>query len=265
MSVTVFRRPARRREPEMPSGELSLQEPPVLPEALGGNLSMVLTVVPMAVASGAMMVIFIVPMRAGGGIGSLMPVAMGLMMLAMVFMSFAQYVRSASERRSRMRGERRDYLRYLGQIRKQVRTAADAQRATLSWRHPDPAVLWSVTMGGRLWERRLAHADFAEVRISRCSQRLALTITRPQTKPIEDLEPLTARACAASSPRTAPSAICRPQCSCAASATCSSAATRTPRAASRGHCWLSWSPSTRRTTCGSPYVRRTSLPRIGIG
>jgi len=194
VSVAVFRRPARRREPEMPSGELSLQEPPVLPEALGGNLSMVLTVVPMAVASGAMMVIFIVPMRAGGGIGSLMPVAMGLMMLAMVFMSFAQYVRSASERRSRMRGERRDYLRYLGQIRKQVRTAADAQRATLSWRHPDPAVLWSVTMGGRLWERRLAHADFAEVRISRCPQRLALTITPPQTKPVEDLEPLTARA-----------------------------------------------------------------------
>jgi S-DNA-T family DNA segregation ATPase FtsK/SpoIIIE len=209
VSVTVFRRPARRKPPEMPSGELSLQEPPVLPEQIGGgNLSMLLMVVPMAIASAAMLVIFIVPgrqlfsggggvagaMSGGGGTGLLMPMAMGVMMFAMMFMGMSQMSRGGGERRGRTRGERRDYLRYLGQMRKQVRTAAADQRAALAWRHPDPDSLWSVALSGRLWERRLAHPDFAEIRIGRCPQRLALTIKPMQTKPVEDLEPLSARA-----------------------------------------------------------------------
>ncbi|MGV9575008.1 hypothetical protein ACWDRX_39515, partial [Streptomyces nigra] len=34
MSVVLFRRPARRRGPEMPDGQLTLQEPPVLAETV---------------------------------------------------------------------------------------------------------------------------------------------------------------------------------------------------------------------------------------
>jgi DNA segregation ATPase FtsK/SpoIIIE, S-DNA-T family len=201
MSVTVFRRPPRRRAPEMPDGELSLQEPPSLSETLGGgSMSMVLTVLPMVVSAGAMLLMVVVPARTGGGFGGggagnmIMPAAMGLMMFSMMFMGFAQFTRGGGERRSRLRGERRDYLRYLGQMRKQVRDAAADQRAALVWRHPEPAALWSFALSGRLWERRLAHPDFAEVRIGRCPQRLALAITPLQTKPIEDLEPLSARA-----------------------------------------------------------------------
>ena len=198
MSVTVFRRPPRRRAPEMPGGELSLQEPPALSETLGGgSMSMVLRVLPMAVMAGAMLLMIVVPLRSGGGggaAGMVGPLAMSLMMGSMMFMGLGQFGRGGGERRSRMRGERRDYLRYLGQMRRQVRAAAAGQRAALRWRHPEPAALWSVALSGRLWERRLAHPDFAEVRIGRCPQRLALTITPLQTKPIEDLEPLSARA-----------------------------------------------------------------------
>jgi S-DNA-T family DNA segregation ATPase FtsK/SpoIIIE len=200
MSVTVFRRPPRRRAPEMPDGELSLQEPPVLSEMLGaGSMSKIFTVMPMAVSAGAMLLMVVVPMRtggsSGGGSGSfLMPGAMSLMMFSMMFMGVAQVARGGGERRSRVRGERRDYLRYLGQMRKQVREAAVNQRAALMWRHPEPAALWSFALSGRLWERRISHPDFAEVRIGRCPQRLALTITPLQTKPVEDLEPLSARA-----------------------------------------------------------------------
>jgi len=189
MSVTVFRRPPRRKPPDMPSGELALQEPPALSETIGGgSMSMLFTVVPMAVGAGAMAAMLAVPLRTGGlgagGFGAMVsPMMMSLMMFSMMFMGFGQFVRGGGERRSRLRGERRDYLRYLGQMRKQVREAAAKQRTALAWRHPEPAALWSVALSGRLWERRLTHPDFAEVRIGRCPQRLALTITPLLTMP----------------------------------------------------------------------------------
>ncbi len=188
MSVTLFRRPARQRPPEMPGGDLALQEPPVVPETLGGGLGGVLMYVPMAIGSGAMMMMFM------GNRGGLAMVAVALMSVGMLAMGAGQMGRQSGERKRRMRGERRDYLRYLAQTRRHVRAVAAEQRAALTWRHPDPAGLWSVATSGRLWERRASHADFAEIRVGLCPQRLALTITPLQTKPVEDLEPLCARA-----------------------------------------------------------------------
>ncbi len=189
MSATVFHRPPRMRPPEMPSGELSLQEPPVLSEQLGsGSMSML----PMMIGGGAMALMVGAPLLAGSGgsfVVMLAPLGMGVMMMSMMFSS-----RGGNDRRGKIRGERRDYLRYLGQMRKQVRSAAADQRSALAWRHPDPQSLWSVAMSGRLWERRAAHPDFAEVRIALGPQRLALTLKPIKTKPIEDLEPLSARA-----------------------------------------------------------------------
>jgi len=188
MSVTVYRRPARQRPPEVPGGELSLQEPPALPEVVSGGLGGVLLYLPMAIGSGAMMFMF---MGNRGGLGL---IAVAVMSVGMMAMGMGQLGNGAGERRRRMRGERRDYLRYLGQIRRQVRAVVAEQRTALAWRHPDPAGLWSIAMTGRLWERRTAHGDFAEVRIGRSAQPLAMTVTPLQTKPVEDLEPLTARA-----------------------------------------------------------------------
>src|SRR5882724_196461 len=95
MSVTVFRRPPRRRAPEMPGGELSLQEPPALSETLGGgSMSMIFRVLPMAVMAGAMLLMMVVPLRTGGGgggaAGMVGPLAMSLMMGSMMFMGFGQ-------------------------------------------------------------------------------------------------------------------------------------------------------------------------------
>src|SRR5439155_18975922 len=78
--------------------------------------------------------------------------------------------------------------------RRQVRSVVAEQRAALAWRHPDPDGLWSVAMSTRLWERRVGDADFAEIRLGTSAQRLAMTIKPMQTKPVEDLEPLCARA-----------------------------------------------------------------------
>ena len=54
--------------------------------------------------------------------------------------------------------------------------------------------LWSVAMSARLWERRPAHPDFADIRIGTGPQLFAVKINPMQTKPVEDLEPLCARA-----------------------------------------------------------------------
>ncbi|CAM04710.1 S-DNA-T family DNA segregation ATPase FtsK/SpoIIIE [Saccharopolyspora erythraea NRRL 2338] len=173
----------------MPSGEISLQEPPTLSEQAGGGIGGLLMYLPMAIGSGAMMLMFM-----GNRGGGMALVAVALMSVGMLAMGFGQMGRSAGERKRRMHGERRDYLRYLGQVRKEVRDAASEQRTAQVWRHPDPAGLWSVAMSGRLWERRVSHADFAEIRVGLIPQKLAMTITPPQSKPVEDLEPLSARA-----------------------------------------------------------------------
>ncbi|WP_026422041.1 type VII secretion protein EccC [Actinokineospora inagensis] len=189
MSTTLFRRQAREKPPEMPGGELSLQEPPVLPETIGGGMGGMLMYLPMTVGGGAAMLFFMGPQNPQMAL--MMAGMMGLMGVMMVF---NQLGRGGADRRQRLRGERRDYLRYLSGTRKQVRAVADQQRTALGWRHPEPAALWSVAMTGRLWERRAAHADFAEVRIGVGQQRLAMAMTPMQTKPVADLEPLSARA-----------------------------------------------------------------------
>ncbi|WP_145882072.1 type VII secretion protein EccCa [Streptomyces sp. BK340] len=172
----------------MPSGDIQLQEPPSLPEVQSGASNMI-TYAPMALSSLGMVLIF---MRPGGG--ALMYVAIGMMAMSAVGMLVAQLFRSSSDRKSQLRSERRDYLRYLSQMRRQVRTTIDRQRAALAWRHPDPTALWSLVRTSRLWERRSSHPDFGDVRIAVGRQRLATKLAPLSTKPVEDLEPLCAHA-----------------------------------------------------------------------
>jgi S-DNA-T family DNA segregation ATPase FtsK/SpoIIIE len=170
---------------------LSLQEPPVLPEEPTGNLSLLLTFLPMALGSSMMVLIFV---RPGETSGSTIWLAGGLMVMTTLSMLFGQMSRSSGARKRRTRGERRDYLRYLTQTRRKVRQQTAQQRQSLAWTHPEPQGLWSVAMSSRLWERRPAHRDFGEIRVGTGTQMFAVQITPLQTKPVEDLEPLSARA-----------------------------------------------------------------------
>ncbi|MEU3459434.1 type VII secretion protein EccCa [Streptomyces sp. NPDC006733] len=192
MSVTLFRRPARRRGPELPSGELSLQEPPTLPEVVPDS-SAVWTYLPMALMSVSMMLMFMRPgmSRSSGGF---MYIALGVMVVASAGMMLGQVMRRNGERKQRMKGERRDYLRYLRQTRRKVRASIVEQQRALAWRHPEPAALSSLVRTTRLWERRVSDEDFGEVRMGVGDQRLAMKLTPLSTKPVEDLEPLSAHA-----------------------------------------------------------------------
>ncbi|MET7394115.1 type VII secretion protein EccCa [Dactylosporangium sp. NPDC005572] len=172
----------------MPTGEINLQEPPELPEVRPGGMRGAMTVLPMALMSAVMMLIFIGPSR-----GPLMWVMVGLMVVAMGGMAIGQMAASGGERKRRIGGDRRDYLRYLAQHRRRVRRAVVQQREATAWRHPDPAALWTVAMTSRRWERRASHPDFMEIRVGTGRQRLMTRIAPMQTKPIEDLEPLSAK------------------------------------------------------------------------
>ncbi|MFJ7078529.1 type VII secretion protein EccCa [Streptomyces sp. NPDC098781] len=190
MSVVLFRRPARRRGPDLPEGELSLQEPPTLPEVVPDS-SAVWNYLPMALMSVSMMLMFL---RPGHGSGGFMYLAIGLMVIASAAMILGQFMRKNSERKHRLKGERRDYLRYLTQMRRKVRAAVAEQQKASAWHHPEPAALWSLVGTTRLWERRAQDPDFGEVRLAVGEQKLGLRLAPLSTQPVEDLEPLSAHA-----------------------------------------------------------------------
>ncbi|TGB05609.1 type VII secretion protein EccCa, partial [Streptomyces palmae] len=189
MSTVLFRRPARRRGPDMPDGELSLQEPPTLPEA-EPNTAAMWTYLPMGLTSLSMLMMFIRP----GQANAFSYVAIGMMLLSSVAMVLVQVVRGSSERKRKLKGERRDYLRYLAQMRRKIRVTVGAQQKALAWRHPEPTALWALAGTSRQWERRPSDEDFAEVRVAVGDQKLALRLAPLATKPVEDLEPLSAHA-----------------------------------------------------------------------
>lgn len=86
--------------------------------------------------------------------------------------------------------ERAEYLRYLSSKAEEIRAAADAQKASAEWSHPDPVVLEAVLNGPRMWERGVGDADYLQIRIGRDEVKLAGKI---KVKPVDselDLEPV---------------------------------------------------------------------------
>lgn len=148
-----------------------------------------MTYVPMLAGGGAMAFMLVVP-----GSNPMMFLSSGMMSLSMMGMMLGQITRGTGDRKQRLNGARRDYFRYLGQVRQKVRRASAQQREALEWNSPDPASLWSLVMSARLWERRPSDSDFGNIRIGSGPQRLAIQLIPPETKPVEDLEPMTAGA-----------------------------------------------------------------------
>ncbi|MDR7277299.1 type VII secretion protein EccCa [Catenuloplanes atrovinosus] len=189
MGTVVFTRKPRRTGPTPPADEITLQEPPVVPEPAERGISAVLMYAPMGIASLAMVLMFLRP-----NAGALAYVGVSLMVISSVGMAIVPLIRAAGQHKHRLNGERRDYLRYLGQTRRRVRAALAEERRAARWQHPDPGSLWSMALSQRLWERRPAHDDFGEIRVGLGTRRSTLRLLPPQSKPVEELEPLAAHA-----------------------------------------------------------------------
>ncbi len=171
----------------MPGGELALEPPPepvrVVP---AGVLVRLLPVVMIAAAIG-----FVLVLGVRDPTGYLFA---GMIVLSTLGLLASGGGRGGASRKAEADEGRRDYLRYLQQIRRRVRSVAAEQRAAVEWAHPDPAAWPDVLAAGRMWERRPDDPDFGQLRLGRAAQRLATRLIAPQTGPVDGLEPVTALA-----------------------------------------------------------------------
>src|SRR5450756_338184 len=218
-TLTVRRTPDDRRPQPMPQGEIRLQSPPELPEQAADGFAQVLMYLPMGA-----MAIGMIAVVAGGHASAILYVGSGAMAVGMVGMMAGQVMRGRGDRKLKLNGLRRDYLRHLSQVRQKARRAAAAQREVLDYYGPDPASLPSRVLAGRLWQRTAADADFLNVRCATGPQALAIRLIPPDTKPLEDLDPR----CAGASEASQACQNCRSLCGCARSPASAPRATPTP-------------------------------------
>ena len=113
------------------------------------------------------------------------------MMGIALFSSMQSQGGNAEMSTAEVNSERAEYLRYLSDKAEDIRAAADAQKASAEWSHPDPEVLEAVLDGPRMWERGASDPDYLHIRFGRDEVALASKI---KVKPVDselDLEPVT--------------------------------------------------------------------------
>ncbi|MGV9674759.1 type VII secretion protein EccCa [Nocardia sp. NPDC003482] len=189
MSTVRFQRRQRREVPRSPGGEVTLQPPPEIPRAVPGSLFGKLMPVVMVVGMVGMMALMF---TRGGGIAS-NPMSMMFPMM-MIFSMVGMFAGQGGkgQKAAEANEDRKDYLRYLDQVRKDVDETAAQQRAAVEWSHPEPGLIWMLAGTSRMWERRPGDKDFCHARIGLGGQRLATRLVAPETGPVEELEPIAA-------------------------------------------------------------------------
>ncbi|RKN17934.1 type VII secretion protein EccCa [Micromonospora musae] len=188
-SLVVVKRPPRRPAPMLPTGEVLLDPPPEVPPAGGRGWTRMLMILPMAAGAAAMGLMM--GMQRGGVMTYVVGGMYGVSILGMIAV---MVVNQSGPGKKEMIESRRQYMRRLAQLRAQVRATIRQQREALHYRHPDPDALWSTVTSGRLWERRRGDADFGVVRIALGPQEVATPLVPPQSRPVDELEPLCALA-----------------------------------------------------------------------
>ncbi|MEV6442134.1 type VII secretion protein EccCa [Amycolatopsis sp. NPDC051716] len=186
MSTLQFKKSPRLAAPRPPGGEVHLEPPPEVPRVIPGNIVMKALPVVMIVASLGMMVF----MFQASNRNPMMMAMGGMMVVGTLGMMAGGGGKGGGAKRAEMDEDRKDYLRYLGQMRDRAREAMVDQRAALEWVHPDPQSLWSLAASRRMWERRQNDQDFLHLRVGRSSHRLATRLVPPQTGPVDELEPI---------------------------------------------------------------------------
>ncbi|MPY98410.1 MAG: type VII secretion protein EccCa [Actinophytocola sp.] len=191
MSTVQFKRAPRMQAPRTPGGEVHLEPPPEIPRNIPGSIVQKLLPIVMIVAMLGMVAFMFTAMKSGGGgFSNPMFLMMPLMMMVSMVGMLAGGGRGGGQKKAEMNEDRKDYLRYLGQMRERAREAMVEQHAALEWVHPDPRTLLSIATSRRMWERRANDKDFLHLRVGKSSHRLATRLVPPQTGPIEELEPI---------------------------------------------------------------------------
>ncbi|RDI64502.1 type VII secretion protein EccCa [Nocardia pseudobrasiliensis] len=182
------RRP-RIAPPRAPGGEVTLSPPPEITRPLPAPLLAKIMPIVMVVAVVGMLAMFVMMGRSLLANPFMMMFPM-MMLMSMVGMMMGFNRGGGPKSAGELNEERKDYFRYLDQVRRDVRRTGQKQLEALSWSHPEPADLQSVVGTRRMWERRPNDPDFGHVRVGVGSHRLATKLARPETGPLEDLEPV---------------------------------------------------------------------------
>ncbi|MEU2253346.1 type VII secretion protein EccCa [Nocardia xishanensis] len=189
MGTQGFIRLARIAPPRPPGGEVILNAPPEITAPVPAPLWQRLLPVVMVVAMVGMIALM-VTMGGRSMLTNPMTMMFPMMMLMSMVGMFAGRSGGGGKKAAELNEERKDYFRYLDQLRRDVRTTGLAQREALFWSHPHPIDLHALIGTRRMWERRAGDPDFGHVRIGVGSHRLATKLARPETVPLEDLEPV---------------------------------------------------------------------------
>ena len=143
-----------------------------------GNVLM--TVVPMMGSVGVM-----VFMAISQGQNTRMLLMAGAMLFAMLAMVGFNIYRQIGGHRQKVDTLRREYIAYLGETRKSVRTVTRKQRDYVGWHLPSPDSLVLIAQeGSRLWERDIDDKMATHVRLGASSQDLAMELVEPELAPL---------------------------------------------------------------------------------
>ena len=189
-SATVeFTPPARLPPPSFETADIVVTAPPEVTRATRTHVVARSVPIVMAIATvGVMALVF------SSRSGMARNPALMTFPLMMLLSTVATVVSGADRLRGEINADRAEYLAYLCDLRAKVVKTAAAQRLSLVWCHPGPDTLWTLVGGCRMWERRVADADFCQVRIGVGAQRLATRLVPPQIAPVRRLDPVTVTA-----------------------------------------------------------------------
>lgn len=185
MTTRTVRRAPRTPPPQLPGGELALEPPPDPAKPVPSGLMQKLMPVGMIIMPIGMIFMMGWDKPQSWMFG-------GMFLASTLAMMAGGMGRGGGQQRAETDENRRDYLRYLAQVRKRIRKSAATQRDALDWTHPEPSALLGVLSTDRLWERRVTDDDFGQIRVGRGRQRMATRLVAPQTGPLDELEPVCA-------------------------------------------------------------------------
>ena len=117
MSTLQFKKSPRLAAPRPPGGEVHLEPPPEVPRVIPGNIVMKALPVVMIVASLGMMVF----MFQASNRNPMMMAMGGMMVVGTLGMMAGGGDKGGGAKRAEMDEDRKDYLRYLGQMRDRAR------------------------------------------------------------------------------------------------------------------------------------------------
>src|ERR1700733_8001189 len=180
----------RQSPPAVATAEIIVAAPPALPRSASPSLLVRLLPLGMSIATvGVMAVIFI-----SGSAVTRNPAFLAFPMMMLVSMVLTAVTQRGHRRGSEIDGDRVEYLQYLSHLRGTVTETAAAQRAFLSWNHPDPDALWTLVGGPRMWEREVTDRDFCLVRVGVGIQPLSPPLVAPEFQAGEHSDPITVAA-----------------------------------------------------------------------